>query len=91
MKTVKYEVTYREQASRLELVVRWVWSIPSFVVLALLGILSAIAAFLQFFHVLILGKRNRTLYDWTLMYVAYYVKWASYFYLTDERSPIMPG
>lgn len=91
LKTVKYEVSYGEKAGRLELFIRWFWSIPSYIVLVLLAIVFCIATFLQFFHVLLLGKRNKMLYDWALMYVAYHTKWMSYLMLlTEERNPLLP-
>lgn len=91
MKTVKYEVTYADKAGRLELFIRWIWMIPSVIVLCLLSIVACIAMFLQFFHILILGKKHKMLFDWTIMYVAYYTKFTTYFHcLTDERNPLMP-
>ncbi|VVB57827.1 Uncharacterised protein [Candidatus Anstonella stagnisolia] len=91
MKTVKYEVTYADKAGRLELFIRWIWAIPTTIVLILVAILASISMFLQFFHVLILGKRNKMLHDWINMYIAYHTKYCAYqSYLTDERNPIMP-
>ncbi|MFA6530503.1 MAG: DUF4389 domain-containing protein [Candidatus Micrarchaeia archaeon] len=91
MKTVKYDVGFTEEASRIELFVRWVWMIPSVIVLVLLSILACIGALVQFWHILILGKRNKTVADWVKMYLAYHIKMMSYFYaLTEERSPLAP-
>lgn len=91
MKTVTYDVKFEEKAGRLELFIRWLWAIPTYVVLVLLVILAYIAMLVQFFHILLLGKRNNTLTDWTKMYLAYQIKFMSYFLmLTDERNPIFP-
>lgn len=91
MKNVKYDVTYEDKAGRLELFIRWFWSIPCYIVLFILAIISFFAMGFQFLHILLLGKKNKMLYDLTLMYMKYHVKWMSYFYmLTDERNPIMP-
>jgi hypothetical protein len=91
MKTVKYDVAFEEKAGRLELIIRWFWSIPSFIVMVILSIIASIAMFVQFFHILLLGKRHRMLHDLILMYMVYYAKWHTYCsMLTDERNPIMP-
>ena len=91
MKTVKFEVAYKEKASRLELFVRILWGIPTAVVMVVLLIIAAIAGVIQFFHVLFLGKRHRTLHDWIWKFVAYFTRYECYKnLLTDERSPIMP-
>lgn len=91
MKTVKYEVTYADKASRLELFIRWIWAIPTMIVLCIISIIASIAWCIQFLHVLILGKRNKMLHDLINMYVAYHTKFCAYqCYLTEERTPIMP-
>lgn len=65
--------------------------IPTTIVLFILGIIGDICWALQFLHVFILGKRNRTLFDFTKKFIGYRVKADSYFLiLTDERNPIMP-
>ncbi|MDD5022624.1 MAG: DUF4389 domain-containing protein [Candidatus ainarchaeum sp.] len=91
MKTVKYEVTYSENANRLELFVRWLWAIPSYIVLVVLAVIGMIAMLVQWLHILLLGKRHRTLHDICMKYLSYTVKFMSYFYLvTEERNPLMP-
>lgn len=91
MKTVKYDVGFSEDAGRLELFVRWVWMIPSVIVLVLLSILACIGALIQFWHILFLGKRNKTMYEWVKMYLSYHIKMMSYFYaLTEERNQLTP-
>jgi hypothetical protein len=91
MKTVKYDVKYEEHAGRLELFIRWVWMIPTAIVLCILEIIGCIAMFFQWIHILILGKKNQMLHDLIKMMLTYNVKFMTYFYmLTDERNPIMP-
>jgi hypothetical protein len=91
MKSVKYTVAYSEKAGRLELFIRWIWAIPSYIVLVILAIIGCIAMFLQFFHILFMGKRNKFLNEWVMKFFSYEVKWMSYIYLlTDERNPLMP-
>jgi hypothetical protein len=80
-----------EEARRRELIIRFFWSIPSYIVALVLGLICFIAYGLQFLHILAFRKRNKSLYDWTLKYFKYYASWASYLMLlTEERNPIMP-
>ena len=91
MKSVKYSVEYGKKAGRLELLMRILWSIPSYIVMMVLSIICMIALTLQLLYVIVFGKRHRTLHDWIIKYFAYSVKWGSYIaLLTDERNPIMP-
>jgi len=90
MKTVKMDVTYKEQAGRLELFIRWIWSIPVIIVLVIFSIVAAVLMFVQFFHVLFMGKRNKMMFEWTRKYIKYQNDYMCYMYLTDERCPIMP-
>lgn len=91
MKTVQFAVEYAEKASRMELLVRIAWAIPSAMVLMALLLVAAVAACLQIGHILAYAKRHRFLHDWTYKFMAYGVKYGCYKnLLTDERSPIMP-
>ncbi len=91
MKSVKYDVTYSESASRLELIVRFIWMIPSYIVAMVLAFIGLLALCFQWLHILVFGKRNRFLHGWILKLMAYEVKLKSYCcLLTDERSPIFP-
>lgn len=91
MKTVKYEAGFDGKAGRLELLIRFLWYIPSYIVLFVLVVIAMVAYVVQFLHILVLGKRNKALFDWTLKYVSYRTKLESYFFLlTEERNPILP-
>lgn len=91
MKTVKSRITYKEKASRWELFVRIIYAIPIIVVLWIFGILVGFAQFLQWFYILIFGKRHKSLHDFIRMYITYLFRIRSYLYLlTDERPPIVP-
>ncbi len=92
MKDVKYDVTFVEGAGRLELFIRWFWTIPTYIVAIFLTIIGMfIANSLQWLYILILGKRHKALHDWIFKSVAYDTKFMTYIYLlTDERNPIMP-
>jgi len=90
MKTVRYEVDYQENASRLEVFIRWLWSIPCMIVYYVLLVIMMIAAFLQFFHILLFAKRHKSLHDFVVLAIKYQTEYQSYFYLTDERKPFLP-
>ena len=81
---------FKEDASRLELFVRLLWAIPTGIVLYILSLIGLLFTVVQFLHILVLGKRMRFAHSWLFKLNAYHVKWSSYFYLTDERSPIWP-
>ena len=91
MKTVKYQIKFSSKASRLELLIRFLWSIPTAVVLCVLIIIGAVAAILQFLYILILGRRHAGCHKWIAKCMIYAVEYKTYAnMLTDERSPIMP-
>jgi high-affinity Fe2+/Pb2+ permease len=91
MKTVKFDVKYIEKASRLELLVRILYSIPLAIVLWLIGIIASLAEFLLWFHILIFGRRHKGLNGFLKVYLAYVTKIRAYLnLLTDERPPIIP-
>lgn len=91
MKTVKYEIKFSPKASRLELLIRIFWSIPTAIVLVVLVVIGSVASVLQVLHILILGKRHAGCHKWILKCMAYAVKYKTYVnMLTDERNPIMP-
>lgn len=91
MQSVKYSINYKEPAGRLELLIRFIWAIPSCIVLAVLEIIGSIAWCIQFLYVLVTGKRHKCLHDWMFKAVAYRAKMGAYlWFLTDERNPIMP-
>lgn len=91
MKTMKYDVDYDEKASRLELLVRFFWSIPTYFVFIFVAMAQFFILVAQWFHILLMGKRHKKLQSWNMMAMKYLVQWYSYIYLlTDERNPIIP-
>lgn len=91
MKTVRMDVTYGERASRLELIIRFLWCIPLYIVATILGIVGMICFCLQWLYILFLGKRHRTLHEWIVKYLGYAYKMVAYALLaTEERPPIAP-
>lgn len=82
---------YEEKASRIELFIRIIYSIIIGIVLSIYGFIAGICLIIQFFVVLILGRRSRSLSDFIQGYLEYYVHILSYTsFMTDERPGILP-
>ncbi|AXV37382.1 MAG: DUF4389 domain-containing protein [Methanobacteriaceae archaeon] len=82
---------YEEKASRLELFVRIFYMIPVAIVLFVYSIIAGICVFIQWWIILILGERNKSLNDLIKGYLEYNVHLISYFnYMTDERPGVTP-
>jgi hypothetical protein len=83
--------TFKQNASRLELLIRIVYWILISIVAAIYGILAFICLFIQWFYVLILGRRQEALSNFAKGYLEYMVHVMSYTYImTDKRPDIMP-
>jgi hypothetical protein len=91
MKTVKIDVTSKDRASRLELFIRIIWLIVGGIILWLYSIIAAICIIVQWFFILIMGRRNKPLNNVIKVYLYYRTKFEAYLMmLTDERSPLLP-
>lgn len=91
MKTVTINVKSSEKASRLELFIRIVWVLLCGIVLFVAGIFATIAIVLQWFHILILGKRQMALNKFATNWMAAFASLTFYKNLsTDERPPLVP-
>jgi hypothetical protein len=91
MKTVKIDVTSKDRASRLELFIRIIWLIVGGIILWLYSIIAAICIIVQWFFILIMGRRNKSLNNVIKVYLYYRTKFEAYLMmLTDERSPLLP-
>jgi len=83
--------TFEHDAGRLELLVRIVYWILIGIVLWVYGIVAFICLFIQWFHILILGRRNEGLSDIAKGYLEYLVHVMGYTYvMTDKRPDILP-
>jgi uncharacterized membrane protein len=83
--------TYEEIASRFELLVRIVYWILIGIVAGVYGIIACICLFVQWFCILILGRRNESLSSFAKGYLEYVVHVMSYTYImTDKRPDILP-
>ena len=83
--------TFEHDAGRLELLVRIVYWILIGIVLWVYGFVAFICLFVQWFHILILGRRNEGLSDIAKGYLEYLVHVMGYTYvMTDKRPDILP-
>lgn len=89
---LKQLFVYEHDASRLELFVRIVYAwICIGVVLVVYGFIAGICMLIQWFVILILGRRHEGLSNFIKGYLEYYVHVLSYYYfMTDERPGILP-
>jgi hypothetical protein len=82
---------YELSAGRVELLIRIVYTILIGIVAAVYGILAGLCMFIQFFVILVLGRRSRGLSDFIRGYLEYHVHILSYTSLmTDARPGILP-
>jgi len=82
---------FQHDASRLELLIRIVYWILIGIVAFVYGIIATICLIIQWFHILILGKRHQGLSDFAKGYLEYLVHVMAYTYImTDERPDILP-
>jgi hypothetical protein len=89
--SLKQLFTFEQNASRLELLIRIGYWIIIGIVLWVYGILAFICLFIQWFYILILGRRNEGLSNFAGGYLEYLVHVMNYTYLmTDRRPDILP-
>ena len=89
--TRKQLFIFEHDASRLELLIRILFWILIGIVAWVYGIIAFICLFVQWFHILILGRRNETLSDIAKGYLEYVVHVMPYIYImSDTRPNIMP-
>ena len=83
--------TFQHDASRLELLIRIVYWILIGIVAFVYGIIATICLIIQWFHILILGRRHQGLSDFAKGYLEYLVQVMAYTYImTDKRPSILP-
>ena len=91
MDTVKITVNSAEKASRLELIIRFIYYFVGMIILGIIGIFAYIALALQWLHILFLGKRHPALAKFVNAWLAACAQLEFYTMLaTDERPPLVP-
>ena len=82
---------YEHDAKRLELFIRIVYSFVIALVLIVYGFIAEICMLIQWFVILILGRRSEGLSNFIKGYLEYYVHVMNYIYwMTDDRPGILP-
>lgn len=82
---------FEHDASRLELLIRIVYWILIGIVAWIYGIIAGICLIIQWFHILVLGRRNEGLSNFAKGYLEYIVHVMGYVYImTDKRPDIFP-
>jgi len=88
---LKQLFVYEHDAKRLELFIRIVYSFVIGLVLMVYGFIAEICMLIQWFVILILGRRSEGLSNFIKGYLEYYVHVVSYIYwMTDDRPGILP-
>jgi hypothetical protein len=83
--------TYEHDAGRIELLIRIVYWIAIGIVAMVYGILATICLIIQWFYILIFGRRHESLSNFAKGYLEYIVHVMPYTYImTDKRPGIMP-
>ena len=91
METVKVTVKSEEKASRLELIIRFIWGFIVAIILGIIGIFAFIGVCVQWIYILITGKRMAGMQKFINNYVVACTNLNAYWYLsTDERPPFIP-
>ncbi len=88
---LKQLFVYEHDAGRLELFIRIVYSFVILLVVAVYGFIAEICMIIQWFVILILGRRSEGLSNFIKGYLEYLVHVISYVYwITDDRPGIFP-
>ncbi|MDD5317852.1 MAG: DUF4389 domain-containing protein [Candidatus ainarchaeum sp.] len=91
MDTVKVKIDSEEQASRLELLIRFVWCAVAGLILNIVGLVAFCALVVQWFYILVFGKRHMGIANFVNAYLVAYTGLYAYMYLsTEERPPLVP-
>lgn len=91
MDDLKQLFVYEREAGRLELFIRIVYSFFICLVLMVYGLIASICMFVQWFIILILGRRNEGLSNIIKGYLEYVVHVTGYLCeMTDDRPGIFP-
>jgi hypothetical protein len=82
---------YEHDARRLELLIRIGYWIVIGIVTWVYGILAMVCLFIQWFFILIMGRRQQGLSDFAKGYFEYLVSRMPYMYfMTDKRPNVLP-
>jgi hypothetical protein len=78
-------------SSRWEIIIHLLYSIPLIVVWYIYAIFALLGGIIQFFAVLVRGRRSVRISGFLKGFIDYYYRYAAYgMFLTDERPPVIP-
>ncbi len=87
---VVIDIVFEERISRL-FIFRLLWVVPIIVPMAAYTLLFGLQSIVQFLHMLVLGKRSKSLFEHQMHYVRYAAGWEAYTrYFTNARPPVLP-
>jgi hypothetical protein len=82
---------FEEEANRLELLIRIVYWILIGIVLWVYSIIALVCLIVQWFHILVIARRNEGLSNLVKGYLEYQVHVMNYtYFMTDQRPDILP-
>jgi urea transporter len=86
---VHFDVEYPERLSRWKIFLKWLFAIPHFIIVYLLGIVSGVLILIAFFAILFTKKWPRSLFDFTVMIQRWTINVYAYavLLLRDEYPP----
>jgi len=87
MSTVQFDITYSESRSRLTNLLRIILAIPHLIIANLLLQVAQVLAVIQWFIILITGKRNKALFDLSSQWLAYAASTNSYAGVMFDQYP----
>jgi len=88
---VRYDVEYPEGLSRWKIFLKWLFAIPQFIVLYLLGIVLSVMVFIAFFSILFTKKWPRGMFDFAVQIQRWTSNVATYVLLERDEYPPFSG
>jgi hypothetical protein len=88
---VRYDVEYPERLSRWKIFLKWLFAIPQFIVLYLLGIVLSVMIFIAFFAILFTKKWPRGMFDFAVQIQRWTANVKSYVLLERDEYPPFSG
>ncbi len=86
---IRLDADYQEKSKRTELIIRIFYGIVLLIVFYFWSLAAGLAFVVLWLHILVLGRRNRGLWEFILGYQRFAVRMYSYLLcLTDERAPM---
>jgi hypothetical protein len=86
---VRFDVEYPERLSRWKIFLKWLFAIPQFIILYLLGIVNGVMVFIAFFAILFTKKWPRGMFDFSVQIQRWTFNVAAYalLFMRDEYPP----